>query len=32
MAKYKDRIDKKDLVMLFVETMPMQMDDPEGRA
>jgi ribose transport system substrate-binding protein len=27
MGKYKDRLDKKDLVMLFVETLPMQMDD-----
>jgi ribose/xylose/arabinose/galactoside ABC-type transport system permease subunit len=27
MGKYKDRMDKKDLVMLFVETLPMQMDD-----
>ncbi len=27
MNKYKDRLDKKDLVMLFVETLPMQMDD-----
>ena len=27
MGKYKDRLDNKDLVMLFVETLPMQMDD-----
>ena len=27
MDKYKDQLDKKDLVMLFVETLPMQMDD-----
>ena len=27
MEKYKDRLNSKDLVMLFVETLPMQMDD-----
>ena len=27
MDKYKDRLANKDLVMLFVETLPMQMDD-----
>ncbi len=26
MNKYKDRLKNKDLVMLFVETLPMQMD------